>query len=190
MPATVRIGLVGTRQARARLRDLLVGAGHTVAAEGATIDEASAAAVDVVVVVAPDGPGPAGLPGDVPVVFIGPLVAATHGPAGFLAAAASAEQVLAAVLAVAAGLTVVDPALGPGAVPTPGEDEPVEALTAREREVLSLLAAGLPNKAIARELGISENTAKYHVAAILAKLDAQSRADAVMRAARAGLLPL
>jgi DNA-binding NarL/FixJ family response regulator len=119
---------------------------------------------------------------------LGYVPAPSSGPAAFLSAGASAEQLLAAVLAVAAGLTVSDPALGTETAPA--GDETAEPLTAREREVLVLLADGLPNKAIARELGISENTAKYHVAAILAKLDAQSRADAVMRAARAGLLPL
>jgi DNA-binding NarL/FixJ family response regulator len=105
------------------------------------------------------------------------------------------EALIAAVEAVASGLAVIAPeflaayGLEPrtpaaAAPPTP------EALTPREIEVVRLLALGLPNKAIAPRLGISENTVKYHVAAILAKLSAQSRAEAVMLAARMGVIPL
>jgi DNA-binding CsgD family transcriptional regulator len=64
------------------------------------------------------------------------------------------------------------------------------ALTARELEVLALLAEGASNKLIARRLGISTHTAKYHVASLLAKLDAVSRTDAVAHAARIGVLHL
>ena len=62
------------------------------------------------------------------------------------------------------------------------------ALTARELEVLALLAEGASNKLIARRLGISTHTAKYHVASLLEKLDAVSRTDAVTNAARIGVL--
>lgn len=64
------------------------------------------------------------------------------------------------------------------------------ALTARELEVLALLAEGTSNKLIARRLGISAHTAKYHVASLLEKLDAVSRTDAVAHAARIGVLHL
>ena len=64
------------------------------------------------------------------------------------------------------------------------------ALTARELEVLALLAEGASNKLIARRLGISSHTAKYHVASLLEKLDAVSRTDAVAQAARIGVLQL
>lgn len=64
------------------------------------------------------------------------------------------------------------------------------ALTARELEVLALLAEGASNKLIARRLGISAHTAKYHVASLLDKLDAVSRTDAVAHAARIGVLHL
>ena len=64
----------------------------------------------------------------------------------------------------------------------------VESLTPREIDVLELLAEGLPNKAIAGRLQITEHTVKYHVAAILAKLGAQTRTEAVARAARLGLI--
>ena len=54
--------------------------------------------------------------------------------------------------------------------------------------MLELIADGLPNKAIARELGISEHTAKFHVGSVLGKLGASSRAEAVTLATRRGLL--
>lgn len=63
-------------------------------------------------------------------------------------------------------------------------------LTGREQEVLQLIAEGLPNKGIARALGVSENTVKFHVASICGKLDARSRTEAVTIAARGGLLLL
>jgi DNA-binding NarL/FixJ family response regulator len=65
-----------------------------------------------------------------------------------------------------------------------------ETLTAREREVLQLIAAGLPNKLIAQRLRITEHTAKFHVSAILTKLGAASRTEAVTIAAHRGLLVL
>jgi DNA-binding NarL/FixJ family response regulator len=71
---------------------------------------------------------------------------------------------------------------------SPRAGEP--ALTARELEVLAALADGLSNKAIARRLGISLHTAKFHVGGILAKLDADSRTEAVTRAAQRGLVLL
>lgn len=70
------------------------------------------------------------------------------------------------------------------------EDSGGEALTARESEVLRMLADGLGNKEIARALGISDHTAKFHVAQILAKLGAASRAEAVAIGMRRGLVPV
>ncbi len=70
------------------------------------------------------------------------------------------------------------------------QTDPAQSLTAREREVLSLMAEGLPNKSIAARLEISEHTIKFHVNAILGKLDAQSRTEAVVLATRSGLLQL
>ena len=75
-------------------------------------------------------------------------------------------------------------------VATASELEPSIGLTARELEVLALLAEGASNKLIARRLGISAHTAKYHVASLLEKLDAVSRTDAVAHAARIGVLHL
>ena len=68
--------------------------------------------------------------------------------------------------------------------------ELAEDLTPREHEVLQLLAEGLPNKAIARKLGISEHTVKFHINAILGKLGAGSRTEAVVLATRLGLVLL
>ena len=70
------------------------------------------------------------------------------------------------------------------------EDEPQEALTPREVQVLELLAEGLPNKAIAARLNISDQTVKFHVSAICGKLGAANRTDAVRRAVRRGLITL
>jgi len=64
------------------------------------------------------------------------------------------------------------------------------ALTPRELEVLNLLAEGVSNKTIARRLGISIHTAKFHVGSLLDKLDASGRTDAVAHAARLGVIHL
>ncbi len=66
----------------------------------------------------------------------------------------------------------------------------VEVLTPRETEVLQLLAQGLSNRKIAARLAVNERTVKYHVSAILAKLDARNRTEAVMRAIEHGLVSL
>jgi DNA-binding CsgD family transcriptional regulator len=63
-------------------------------------------------------------------------------------------------------------------------------LTARERDVLALMAEGASNKTIARQLGISVHTAKFHVGSLLDKLDATGRTDAVAHAARRGVIHL
>ncbi|MGI9252181.1 MAG: response regulator transcription factor [Thermomicrobiales bacterium] len=119
-------------------------------------------------------------------VFIG-------APLAMLAPDADADALGAAVRAVAAGLIVIDPERGASLFrprTSVGTPDPGEALTPREREVLALVADGLPNKAIARELGISEHTAKFHVGSLLGKLDAASRAEAVAIATRRGVLPV
>ena len=88
-------------------------------------------------------------------------------------------------------MSVFDPALALS--PAPAHDPALalaEDLTPRETEVLQLLADGLTNKAIAQRLGISDHTVKFHVNAILGKLGAQSRTEAVVRATQHGLLLL
>jgi len=119
-------------------------------------------------------------------------LALAAGARGLLFRDASPSALLAALQAVARGLAVFEPALSP-VRPAPRASAPPhspEALTPREREVLALLAEGLSNKAIADRLAISEHTAKFHVNAVLAKLGVQRRTEAVVRAARLGLVTL
>ena len=102
---------------------------------------------------------------------------------------------IASVLAEVEGLELVGKDDEPDAivVAAPGaatEPDAHVALTARELEVLALLAEGASNKQIGRRLGISAHTAKYHVASLLEKLDAVSRTDAVAHAARLGVIHL
>ncbi|MDZ4770031.1 MAG: response regulator transcription factor [Chloroflexota bacterium] len=116
------------------------------------------------------------------------------GVRGLLLQSESGEALCAALHAVAQGLMVVDPviaaALYTGAPPNGDHAAILESLTTREMEVVTLIAEGLPNKTIARRLGISEHTVKFHVNAILTKLGAQSRTEAVVRATRLGLITL
>ena len=107
----------------------------------------------------------------------------------------STDQLAAALQAAASGLVVLHPAEIPVAFPSvapasqPLADLP-EPLTRREREVLQMLAAGLANKEIAARLHISDHTAKFHVAAILGKLGAATRTEAVALGIRRGLVLL
>jgi len=103
---------------------------------------------------------------------------------GVLHRSADEETVEAAVRALAVGLSVVDPTLHPAA----SRAQPTEPLTPREIEVLRLVAEGLSNRAIAFQLGIRESTVKDHVNALLGKLEAQSRTEAVTIALRRGLI--
>ena len=76
------------------------------------------------------------------------------------------------------------------AVAEAADHPPAEGLTPREIDVLELLAEGLSNKGIARRLGISDQTVKFHVASITGKLGAHSRTAAVRLAVRRGLITL
>lgn len=111
------------------------------------------------------------------------------GAEGVVQRALDAPRIALALEALDAGLRVIDAAFS-GLLPSEAFDRPIEPLSPREGQVLDLLAAGLSNRGIARKLGISESTAKFHVNALLAKLDARNRTDAVVRAARMGLLLL
>ena len=66
----------------------------------------------------------------------------------------------------------------------------IEALTAREHDVLALVADGLPNREIARGLGISEHTVKFHLASIFGKLGVSTRTEAVQRGLRLGVIEI
>jgi DNA-binding CsgD family transcriptional regulator len=102
---------------------------------------------------------------------------------------------LASLLDGVAGLELAAPgqsadvAIVPREQPRHGEAPDIE-LTPRELDVLALMAEGASNKAIARQLGISVHTAKFHVGSILDKLDATGRTDAVAHAARRGVINL
>ncbi len=118
---------------------------------------------------------------------------------GALQRDATGEEIVAAIAAVAGGLITLDRRLAGDLLasserpqlPMPERlADAEEPLTARELEVLQLLAEGLPNKLIAAQLHISEHTAKFHVSAIMLKLGAASRTEAVTQAARRGLLIL
>jgi DNA-binding NarL/FixJ family response regulator len=102
-------------------------------------------------------------------------------------------MLLAALIAAGQELVTLDPRLAETllrSTPQSPPDHLIEALTPRELEVLQLLAEGLPNKAIARQLNISDHTVKFHVNAIMSKLNAQSRTEAVVQATRLGLILL
>ena len=104
-------------------------------------------------------------------------------------------EIAAAINAAAQGLVVLDrllvSALTPGRAPIPAPSaNGHESLTGREREVLQLMAQGLANKQIAARLAISLHTVKFHVASILAKLEASSRTEAVSIGARQGQVVL
>jgi DNA-binding NarL/FixJ family response regulator len=102
------------------------------------------------------------------------------------------EELAAAVVAAGQGLIVLPKTLTERLLQEPAQavGEPFEVLTAREREILDLLAHGLKNAEIAGELHISEHTVKFHVSSLYAKLDVNNRAEAVSRGARYGLISL
>jgi NarL family two-component system response regulator YdfI len=148
----------------------------------------------------------ADLASDLPIVFLSDhpspewsAQALRDGIRAILPADTAAAQLVAALQAAAAGLVVLHPADVAAALPAANSatssttqlpPELAEPLTRREREVLQMLAAGLGNKEIAARLNISDHTAKFHVAAILAKLGVSTRTEAVTQALRRGLILL
>jgi DNA-binding NarL/FixJ family response regulator len=137
----------------------------------------------------------------------GPVVMLVHNPAAeavaealragvraVLSSGRSGPEIVAAAEAAAVGLVVLDATdletllRAPGVVSSRGGEALVEPLTPRELEVLQSLAAGLGNKQIAPRLQISEHTVKFHVAAIMGKLGAASRTEAVTLGIRHGLI--
>jgi DNA-binding NarL/FixJ family response regulator len=114
------------------------------------------------------------------------------GARGLLRREAAAETLFASLQAVVRGLVVCDSTLAAALFP-PGHSSPaplLDPLTPREIEVLQRVAEGLPNKAIADRLHISEHTVKFHLNSLMGKLGAQSRTEAVVRATRLGVLLL
>jgi DNA-binding NarL/FixJ family response regulator len=135
----------------------------------------------------------------VPVLVLGDVARAADalrfGAAAVLPPAVGARVLRAAVRAAALGLTTLPAEFrhalveGAGRLHNEGEDDaPAAGLTARELQVLQLLAEGASNKQIARRLDITPHTAKFHVAAIAGKLGASGRTDAVAKAMRLGLV--
>jgi DNA-binding NarL/FixJ family response regulator len=115
------------------------------------------------------------------------------GARGFLLKDVSFQQLLAAIRAVAGGATVFQPAiterlLRAGSALSFDADAPREELTAREAEVVRLMAGGYSNREIADALGTAEGTIKNHVSSILAKFGVRDRTRAVLRALESGLL--
>jgi DNA-binding NarL/FixJ family response regulator len=118
------------------------------------------------------------------------IVGESDAAPGAASAPHSVDAIVTATDASRNGGRIIRPgAIDGGRAFRPGDTE-VESLTAREQEVLALLAEGLPNKAIAHALGISDQTVKFHVAAIIGKLGATNRTDAVRRAIRRGLVAI
>jgi len=199
----LRLLLVGRDPlARAGLRSLAEAMGSQVVAdvspdelEGFSADEADAAAWDVGPHGVPDGLS--ALAARLPTVAVlwgedqaGEALAA--GARGVVLRERAEDRLLPAVNAAVAGLVTLDEGvaesvLRPRPAPAPALVEP---LTARELEVVQLLAEGLTNRRIGERLGISEHTAKFHVNSILGKLAASTRSEAVARAARLGLVLL
>ncbi len=165
-------------------------------AAGASFDGDEASMIDVLVAVRlPAGEIPAGGP---------PVVLLSDGPAdeglfgrqvrAWLPLEAPAAEVAAAIAAAASDLWTLtrDQARQwlRSAASQNDQEVYVEPLTPRELQVLRMLADGLGNKEIGGQLGISEHTAKFHVAQILAKLGAGSRTEAVRIGIRRGLVPI
>ena len=126
------------------------------------------------------------------------LAAIEAGAAGFLLKDAEADELAAAIRAAAVGEVLLDPAIAgivarrlrSGAANgsnAGSEADGIASLTARERDVLACVARGLPNRAIAEALGITERTARTHVSNILAKLGLSSRTQAALLAVQHGL---
>ena len=115
------------------------------------------------------------------------------GAAGYVLKTTDAAELRRAIATVAEGRVYLTPEAAArlvGDVRAPASDPAGDPLTAREREVLALVARGHANKRIARELGIAEKTVKTHVSSILAKLGATSRTQAAVHALRAGIASL
>ena len=113
------------------------------------------------------------------------------GASGYLLKDSDADDVAAAVRAAHRGELQLDPQIARRLMSTlraGPADDPSAELTARELEVLRLVASGKPNKEIAAELEISERTARTHVSRILRKLQLSSRTQAALWAVREGLV--
>lgn len=109
------------------------------------------------------------------------------GAQGYLLKGAPRAEIFAAIRTVSAGGALIPPVVASKLLRQVRAAESPDALTARESEVLSLVASGLANKEIAARLSISERTVKFHVSAVLSKLGAKNRTQAVRLAREMGL---
>jgi NarL family two-component system response regulator LiaR len=116
------------------------------------------------------------------------LPAVRAGAAGYLLKDVQPAELVRAIRTVHAGEALLHPAVTARVLAEIARPDPDGDLTAREREVLGLLAHGLANKAIAQRLGISDKTVKVHVSAILAKLGLSDRTQAALHAQRTGMV--
>jgi DNA-binding NarL/FixJ family response regulator len=172
--------------------------------DGGTVEVVeSGAAADVVVIDAESDPGAALEPEGPAVVMLtddGDSVRQSEGwptpVRALLARNAGAVELAAAIQAVAAGFVVLRPeeadwtTVRPRATAGSVAARPGESLTPREVQVMQMIAEGESNKRIAFRLGISEHTVKFHVASVLSKLNAGSRAEALAIGIRRGLVYL
>ena len=115
------------------------------------------------------------------------LGALDAGAIGYLLKDAEPDELERAVRAAARGEAPLDPRAGRAVLQARNATSPLEALSDREREVLELLARGLPNKLIARELSISEKTVKTHLTNVFRTLGVTDRTQAALWAERHGL---
>jgi DNA-binding NarL/FixJ family response regulator len=123
--------------------------------------------------------------------------ALSAGASGFLLKRTSPEELIAAIHTIAAGDSLLSPSVTSRVIermagqpgPDASRDARLDELTAREREVLELVARGLSNGEVAKALVIEESTVKTHVKRILSKLDARDRVQAVIFAYESGLTP-
>jgi two-component system nitrate/nitrite response regulator NarL len=159
---------------------MLESAGHLVVAD----------APDVVVCdLARDSSPPA--EAEAPVLVLTDQMLRGEQPAGVLPREVAATQLEPALRAVAAGLLVRAPVgLLLDGFRAAGDDALPPLLTPREAEILTLVGQGMSNKAVARRLGISVHTVKFHMEALFAKLGATSRAEAVAKGLRGGIIEL
>ena len=184
--------------------------GYELVATAATAAEAVRAAVTLapdVLVLDIQMPGPSGIDATHQLARVAPQVgililtmfddddsvfaAMRAGALGYVLKGADPEHIIRAIASVAAGEAIFGPAIARralGYLTAPRTTQPpFPELTPREREVLNLIAAGLPNATIATRLHLSPNTVSNHISNIFAKLQVAGRADAITRARAAGL---
>ena len=170
---------VGDPIRRKGLAAMVEAAGHLVVAETPDV---------VLCDLAHDAAPPA--EAEAPVVVLTSQAMNGEQPAGVLPRDVSTAQLDPALRAVAAGLLV----RAPGGFPPDGfrasSDDAAPPLTPREAEILTVVGQGMSNNAVARQLGISVHTVKFHLEALFAKLDATSRAEAVAKGLRGGVIEL